>query len=211
MSRLLALVIVVVLVACGGLFYAAPLISFYDVRSACKSQDVESLAKLINFDAVRTSLRTQIEAGDAGIAAPAPSPLNDPAGAAGNAVKNIGDAIGKTFNDIVHPKSTPAAPPKPVVDPNTYLTPKAILALTYGEGKDANIFDPATFQGKPPGPKMAFFSLEHARLTVTDQAHGTTTFTFERQGLTHWEMVHIGLPTPESSAAAPSASSSSEF
>ena len=38
--RFLSILLVVVLVAAGGLFYAAPVIAFYDIRSACQSQDV---------------------------------------------------------------------------------------------------------------------------------------------------------------------------
>ncbi len=191
MTRFLSLLIVLILVFAGGLFYAAPTISFFDIRSACESNDVESLAKLIDFDSVRASLKTQLDAGDKGLAAPAPSALNDPVGATGNAIKNVADSVGKAFNEIVNPNA-PKTPAPVVIDPNTYLTPNAILALTYGAGKDAPTFkvDPAS----KIKPKVAFFSLEHARLTVTDDMHGTTTFTFERHGLTHWELVHIGLP-----------------
>jgi hypothetical protein len=195
-SRLFGVILLFVIVAAAGLFYAAPIISFYDVRSACKSQDIESLAKLIDFDSVRTSLRTQLLAGDEGIAAPAPSALNDPVGATGSAIKGVADSVGKAFNDLVNPNAV-KTPPEPVIDVNTYLTPKALLGLTYGAAKDANSFELSKFEGKPPAPKTAFFSLERARLTVSDDAHGTTTFTFERHGLTHWQLVHIGLPTAD--------------
>ncbi|MFT4077662.1 MAG: DUF2939 domain-containing protein [Asticcacaulis sp.] len=196
MSRIFGVILLLVIVAAAGLFYAAPIISFYDVRSACRSQDIESLAKLIDFTSVRTSLKTQLDAGDEGVAAPAPSALNDPVGATGNAIKGVADSVGKAFNDLVNPNAT-KTPPKPVIDVNTYLTPKALLGLTYGAAKDANTFELSKFEGKPPAPKTAFFSLERARLTVTDDTHGTTTFTFERHGLTHWQLVHIGLPTPD--------------
>ncbi len=205
MSRLLSILILIVVIGGGGLFYAAPVISFYDIRSACRSQDIGSLAKLIDFDAVRTSLKTQIDAGDAGIAAPAPSALNDPVGATGDAFSKVAKSVGKAFDELVNP-SAPKAPPPPVVDANSFLTPKAILSLTYGAGKDAYKTDPATFAGKPPMPKIAFFSLEHARLTVSDAEHGTTTFTFERHGITHWQLVHVGLPV---AGTAPVAAASS--
>lgn len=199
MSRILSLLLVIVVAGCAGLFYAAPIISFADVRSSCQSQDIDALAKLIDFDTVRVSLKAQLDAGDKGLAAPAPSALNDPVGATGSAFKNVADSVGKAISDMVNPNAV-KTPAKPVIDVNSYLTPKAILGLTYGEAKDANRFEPSTFEGKPPSPKVAFFSLERARLTVTDEAHGTTTFTFERHGLTHWELVHIGLPTAESEA-----------
>ena len=196
MSRIFGLLLIVVVLAAAGLFYAAPIISFYDVRSACQSQDIESLAKLINFDSVRTSLKAQLLAGDEGISAPAPSALNDPVGATGNAFKGVADSVGKAFNDLVNPNAV-KTPPRPVIDVDSYLTPKALLGLTYGTAKDANRFELSKFEGKPPSPKTSFFSLERARLTVTDDTRGTTTFTFERHGLTHWTLVHIGLPTPD--------------
>lgn len=196
MSRNFGLILLLVIAVAAGLFYAAPIISFYDVRSACKSQDIESLAKLINFDSVRTSLRAQLLAGDAGLAAPAPSALNDPVGATGSAFKGVAESVGKAFNELVNPNA-PKTPPKPVIDVNSYLTPRALLGLTYGAAKDANTFDLSQFEGKPPAPKTTFFSLERARLTVTDDTRGATTFTFERHGLTHWQLVHIGLPTPD--------------
>ena len=211
MGRILSLVVIVVLLGAAGLFYASPMIAFYDVRSAAKSEDVESLAKLIGFDAVRASLKTQIEAGDAGVSAPPPSALNDPIGATGNVLKKTADSIGKAWNDITNPKAAPKTPPVPVVTPDDYLKPRALLALTYGAGKDSVTVDPDTFAPKPPAPKIAFFSLEHARLTVKDETRGTTTFTFTRKGLTHWEITHIGLPKAgeiEAEKAAAAASSS---
>jgi hypothetical protein len=195
-SRIFGFLLLVIIAVAASLFYAAPIISFYDVRSACKSQDIEALAKLIDFDSVRTSLKIQLLAGDEGIAAPAPSALNDPVGATGSAFKGVADSVGKAFNELVNPNA-PKTPPKPVIDANSYLTPRALLGLTYGAAKDANTFELSQYEGKPPTPKTAFFSLERARLTVTDETHGATTFTFERHGLTRWTLVHIGLPTPD--------------
>lgn len=193
MSRFLSFLLLVVLLGAAGLFYAAPVISFYDIRSAAGSDDSQSLVKLIDYDAVRADLKAQLLAGDNGVAAPAPSALKDPVGATGNVLQQAADAFGKVINKVVNP-TAPSAPVVPPVDVETYLKPRAILALTYGEGKDANTADVAGV--KAPAPRIAFFSLEHARLTVKDADHGTTTFTFERHGLTHWQLVHVGLPKP---------------
>ena len=209
LARVLSLFLVIVLAGAAILFYCAPIIAFYDVRSAAKSEDVGSLAKLIDFDALRTDINTQLAAGDKGVAAPAPSALNDPLGATGSAVKNIGDSIGKAWNDLTHPSATPSKPAPPPLTADDYLKPRAILALTYGAGRDAATVSPDTFAPKPPAPQVAFFSLEHTRLTVKDPVRGTTTFTFERKGLTHWQIVHIGFPKPgeiEAEKAAASAS-----
>ena len=194
-GRFLTIVFLVAVVLGGGLFYAAPVISFMDVRSAAQSEDVESLAKLIDFDAVRASLKTQLLAGKEGVAAPAPSPLNDPVAATGNVLKDIGKSVGKAWDQATNPNA-PKTPIIPVVDVDSYLRPKSILALTYGAGVDAPKYDPAEHMGKPPMPKIVFFSLEHARLTVEDPEEGVTTFTFERQGIVKWRITHIGLPKP---------------
>ena len=207
MGRIFALIVAVGLLVAAGLFYFSPTIAFYDIRSSCKSNDIEALAKLIDFDSVRASLKTQLDAGPGGVGAPSKNALTDPVGATGDALKNIGDSIGNAVNNLVNPNS-----PKPSTivppDPNTFLAPQALLALTYGYGKDA----PKTTAdelGKPPLAQIAFFSLDRTRLTVTDADHGTTTFTFERRGLWTWVLVHIGLPTPGAAGGASSSGSSS--
>lgn len=207
MGRVLAIFLAIVLVGGAGLFYASPLIAFYDVRSSARAEDVEALAKLINFTSVRSSLKSQLEAGDEGVSAPPPSAIDDPAGAAGKAVKDVADSIGKAWDGLVNPKAA-KAPVKPPVDVESYLKPRALLALTYGAGKDAPTFDTAAV-AKPPMPGIAFFSLDRSRLTVKDAERGTTIFTFERKGMMSWEMTHVGLPKPgEIEAERPAASSS---
>lgn len=198
MGRVLGIFLAIVLVGGAGLFYASPLIAFYDVRSSARAEDVEALAKLINFTSLRTSLKSQLEAGDKGVSAPPPSAIDDPAGAAGKAIKDAADSLGKAWNGIVNPNA-PKAPVRKPIDIETYLKPRSILALTYGAGKDAPDYDTAGI--KPPAPQIAFFSLDRSRLTVKDETRGTTIFTFERKGLMSWEMTHVGLPKPGEIAA----------
>lgn len=208
MGRIFALIVAVGLLVAAGLFYFSPTIAFMDIRSACKSNDIEALAKLIDFDSVRASLATQLDAGPAGVGAPAKSALTDPVGATGDALKDIGTSIGNAVNNLVNPNS-----PKPSTivppDPNTFLAPQALLALTYGYGKDAPKMTADDLSSKPPMAQIAFFSLDRTRLTVTDADHGTTTFTFERRGLTKWVLVHVGLPTPGSDGSGSSHSATS--
>ena len=206
MGRILALIVAIVVLVAAGLFYLSPTIAFYDIRSACKSNDIEALAKLIDYDSVRASLKAQLDAGKGPVAAPPVNAMNDPIGATGDALKNIGQSIGNAVNDIVNPSQKPV--PILPINPNDFLTPKAMLNLTYGLGKDSIKADPADV-AKPPSPKMAFFSVDRARLTVDDPDHGTTTFTIERRGLTHWTLVHIGLPTPDDGTGASSSGSAS--
>ena len=208
MGRIFALIVAVALLVAAGLFYFSPSIAFYDIRSACKSNDIEALAKLIDFDSVRTSLKAQLDAGPGGVAPPSKDALNDPVGATGDALKDIGKSIGNAVNNLVNPNS-----PKPSTivppDPNTFLSPQALLAVTYGFGKDAPKTTTDDLPAKAPMANVSFFSLGRTRLTVTDPDRGTTTFTFERRGLTTWVLVNIGLPMPPSAAGASSSSSSS--
>ena len=71
MGRVLGIFLAIVVIGGAGLFCVSPLIAFYDVRSSARAEDVEALAKLINFTSVRTSLKGQLEAGDKGVPAPA--------------------------------------------------------------------------------------------------------------------------------------------
>ena len=211
MGRVLSIFLVVILLGGAGLFYVSPLIAFHDVRSSAQAEDVAALAKLVNFTSVRTGLKAQLDAGDEGVSAPPPSAIDDPAGAAGKAMKDVADSIGKAWDGLVNPNA-PRPPVKKPVDIESYLKPRSLLALTYGAGKDAPDVDPAAYQGKPPSPKIAFFSLDRTRLTVKDAQRGTTTFTFERKGLMSWQMTHVGLPRPgeiEAEKAAEAAASAS--
>jgi hypothetical protein len=195
-GRIFALIIAVALLVAAGLFYFSPSIALSDIRSACRSNDIEALAKLIDFDSVRASLKTQLDAGPGGVGAPPKDALNDPVGATGDALKSIGNSIGNAVNNLVNPnapKPSSIVPP----DPNAFLAPQALLALTYGYGKESLKATPEDLAARPPSAQIAFFSLDRTRLTVTDPDRGTTTFTFERRGLTKWVLVHIGLPTPD--------------
>lgn len=199
MSRALSLIILIAVAAAAGFFYFSPVIALYDIRGAAQTQDVESLAKLIDFDAVRVSLKQQLAAGNGDVAAPSPK---DPVGATGDVLKKTATSIGQVWNDIVNPSSTPKAPLAILVTPDDYLKPRAIYALTYGAGRASPKVDVADTDEKPM-PKMIFFSLDRARVTVLSKQYdqGTTTFTFERKGLTHWVLVHIALPKPNEAGA----------
>jgi hypothetical protein len=198
-SRALSLIILIAAAAAAAFFYFSPVIALYDIRGAAQTQDVDSLAKLIDFDAVRTSLKEQLDAGNGDVAAPAPK---DPVGATGSVLKKTADSIGQVWNDIVNPSSTPQAPLALLVTPDDYLKPRALFALTYGAGR-ASPKVTVDKKDEKPMPKMVFFSLDRARVTVCSKQYdqGTTTFTFERRGLTHWVLVHIALPKPDEAGA----------
>lgn len=171
--NLISLALVVAVVA----FFAAPVVAFFGIRAAAEAGDVAGLTRLIDYDAVRASLRPQLS-GRPEPLTPPPSILQDPVG-----------AIRRQFDQAV----TPRAPNAPDVD--LYLTPAAILRLTLGYGRHAGADNPSAMApdvGGSPFPRPAYWSINRARLTVRE--NGVTIFTFERRGPYDWKLVHIGLP-----------------
>ena len=166
-------------------FFAAPAVAFFGIRSAAQSDDVAGLQRLVDFDAVRASLRPQLS-GRPEALTPPPSFMNDPIG-----------AVRRQFEDV-------AAPQGP--DPDAYLTPDAIDGLTRAQGRYAAVASTATLpeDSEPaPWPKPVYWGVNRARMSVTDQGGSDTVFTFERRGPFEWKLAHIGLPdgaTPQTPA-----------
>ncbi|MFC5342663.1 DUF2939 domain-containing protein [Brevundimonas staleyi] len=171
-------------------FFAAPAVAFFGIRSAAQSDDVAGLQRLVDFDAVRASLRPQLS-GRPEAMTPPPSFMNDPIG-----------AFRRQFEGV-------AAPQGP--NPDAYLTPDAIDGLTRAEGRYASMrqVQPGTDEAAAPWPKPYYWGINRARMAVTDEGGSDTVFTFERRGPFEWKLVHIGLPdgaTPQVPArAAPAA------
>ena len=169
-------------------FFAAPAVGFFAIRSAAEASDVQGLTRLIDFSAVRQSLRPQL-IGRPEAMAPAPSFLEDPIGAFRRQIEQ---------NPILR---------QPDVD--AYLTPAALDALLKGEGRYASQrtsagVAPASERSRKPWPSPAYWSVNRARMAVTDQGGSRTLFTFERRGPFEWKLVHIGLPEGVSPLGSPS-------
>jgi hypothetical protein len=169
-GNLLLLAVVVSVVS----FFAAPGVAFFAIRSAADANDVAGLSRLIDFAAVRQSLRPQLS-GDPAAMAPAPAFLEDP--------------IGAVRRQIEQARPTAAA------DVDAWLTPAALAALTRGEGRYAAQRSrvPAVATTNPT-PEPVFWGMNRVRLAVTDEGGSRTVFTFERKGPFEWKLVHIGLP-----------------
>lgn len=173
MSRFLTSLLVVLSLGAAASFVAAPFVAFLGVRSAAEAGDVQGLSDLVDFDAVRASLRPQVTTPAAH--GPGPSLWDDPVAAIRNALEPI------------------TQPTPPAVD--AYLTPQALSALTRGAGRAA----PRTPMVAPgvhgPFPRVRFWSVNRCRLAVGDgDGAGETIFTFKRSGPFTWKLVHIGLP-----------------
>lgn len=160
-------------------FFAAPGVAFFAVRSAADAKDAAGLARLIDYAAVRQSLRPQLDGNPAAVA-PAPSFMEDPIG---------------TVRRQIEQAATPQAP-----DVEAYLTPAALAALTRGEGRYASqrtggpLPSPDVTTTGGPMPRPVYWGMNRARMSVTDEGGSETLFTFERKGLFEWKLVHIGLP-----------------
>jgi len=177
LKRALTTLLVLALLVGGVSFFAAPGVAFFALRSAAQSSDVQGLAALVDFPAVRSSLRPQLSSRPA--AAPPPSLLEDPVG-----------AIRRQFEQAA----------EPAVDVDAYLTPQALAGLTLGEGRYAaersRLGRAPTVDGPlhGPMPQPRYWGMNRARLAVVDEGGSETVFTFERKGPFTWKLVHIGLP-----------------
>ena len=184
-GRLLLAAVVIAAIS----FFAAPGVAFFAIRSAADANDAAALSGLIDYTAVRQSLRPQL-AGNPAARAPAPSFLEDPIGAVRRQFEQAAPALGPS--------------------PDAYLSPAAVAALTRGEGRfAAQRTTPALlFERRDMFPEPVFWGVNRARMAVTDEGGSKTIFTFERKGPFEWRLVHLGLPegvapAPASRAGAP--------
>ena len=172
--------LIVGLVALAAIsFFAAPGVAFFAMRSAAETNDAAGLARLVDYGALRQSLRPQLEGNPAALA-PAPSFMEDPIGAVRRQIEQA---------------ATPQAP-----DVEAYLTPAALAALTRGEGRYASqrtgdpLPSPDVTTTGGPIPTPVYWGMNRARMSVADEGGSETIFTFERKGPFEWKLVHIGLP-----------------
>ena len=190
LGGLFANLILVAVLAAVIAFFAAPAVAFFGIRSAAETSDVAGLARLIDFPAVRPSLRPPLD-GNPAASAPAPTFMEDPIGAVRRQIEAA------------------TAPPAPDVE--AYLTPAALAALTRGEGRFASQRTDATRPAPDnaartggPMPKPVYWGMNRARMSVEDEGGSETIFTFERKGPFEWQLVHVALPdgvAPASPAA----------
>ncbi|MBX7247445.1 MAG: DUF2939 domain-containing protein [Caulobacteraceae bacterium] len=165
-------------------FGFAPYYAFFALRSAAQSSDAAALADLVDYPKVKAALREQIDPGHP--AGPPPNVWEDPIGALRRSLEPM--------------------QPSPTAD--VYLTPQALAALTMGDGRDARRTpSPAEDPGEHrvlarPYPAYSYWGPNLARLTVTDDEQGETTFTFTRKGVS-WKLSHIGLPPANDGTVVP--------
>lgn len=182
MKKLFGNLLLLAVVAAVISFFAAPAVAFFGIRSAADANDIAGLSRLIDFAAVRRSLRPQLSENPAAMA-PSPTFLEDPIG-----------AVRRQFEPTVDATAA---------DADAYLTPAALAGLTRGDGRYASqrsALPVAPTNNLMPAP--VFWGVNRARLSVTDEGGSRTIFTFERRGPFEWRLVHIGLPDGAAPAVA---------
>jgi hypothetical protein len=177
--RAIANLLVLAIVVAGAAFLSAPMFAFYALRAAAQSQDVQALSELVDYPAVRSSLRPQLSDRPEATAPP-PSFLEDPIGAVRRQLEQQNPAV--------------RGP-----DVNAYLTPDAILGLTLGEGRYASqVMAPSAnespAESSAPAPRPRHWGMNRARVAIIDAGGSETLFTWERRGPIQWKLVHIRLP-----------------
>lgn len=172
MKKLFGYLVVAAIVLAVISFFVAPAVAFFGIRSAAGARDVAGLQQLIDFDAVRASLRSQLVDRPQALT-PVPSFIKDPIG-----------AVRRKFEETVAPRGP---------DPDAYLTPAALDALTRGQGRVADVLTSGAREPAAPWPRPIYWGVNRARLAVGNKGPGRTVFTFERRGPYDWKLVHIGL------------------
>lgn len=174
----LASLLLVAIAAFVVAFVLAPVFAFFSLRSAALTEDAPALAELVDYDQARASLRPQLSA-DPRADEPAPSWIENPV-----------EAVRRTFEGVLMPD--------PQVD--RYLTPSALAALSFGEGRYAA---ERSGDGAPliergalsqPWPSLIHWGFSRARFRIRDEGGSATVLTFHRDGLFTWKLAHVGLP-----------------
>jgi hypothetical protein len=185
-KRLWDLVVLAIAVL-AAVFATAPWFAFRALKAAAQYEDVQAIGELVDFPAVRGSLTAELNETPAAAPAEPPSIWRDP-------LRVFKRAMG------------PIAPPEPKVD--RYLTVQGLAALSrgYAPGKapaaplqPATALDKAAVAVAGPHPAIAYWDPNRVRIAVKrpDQPSKTTIFTFRRDKLFTWRLVHIRLPEDE--------------
>jgi hypothetical protein len=187
-KRLWDLVVLAIFVFAAA-FATAPWFAFRALKAAAQYEDVQAIGELVDFPAVRRSLTSQLNEDTPAAVAPAepPSIWRDPLGVFKRAIE-------------------PMAPPEPRVD--RYLTVSGLSALTRGyppgrappaAGKPATTMAKMNAAVAGPHAGIAYWDPNRVRISVKrpGQPAKVTIFTFHREALFTWRLVHVRLPGDE--------------
>jgi hypothetical protein len=182
MRRVLFILVVVAAVLAAGAFFGGPWLTFRSLRAAAAANDVQGLAKVIDYDATRAALRAEL--GDQVGKTPPPSLWQDPVG-----------AIGRLLGQPLQPLNV-----------DIYMTPQALADLSdAGADKQPRPKSAPWMAGDLlpglHGSAVDYWEPDRARIAVRgpadqDRDHQVI-FTFERRSLWRWKLVHLRLPLTE--------------
>ena len=180
--------IVLAIAVFAAAFATAPWFAFRALKAAAQYEDVQAISELVDFPAVRHSLTAELnETGPATAPAEPPSIWRDPLSVFKRAIE-------------------PIAPPEPKVD--RYLTISGLSALTRGyapgqapptPAKPVTAGDKIKAAVAGPHAAIAYWDPNRVRIAVRrpGQPQKVTVFTFKRDDLFTWRLVHIRLPGDE--------------
>ena len=170
MKRPFLTIFLIAILGVGAVFVSAPWFAFRALRAAAQANDIQALAELIDFNAVRQNLEGQV---DPEAAAPAPDIWHDPIGA------------------MRHAFQQPIAPQK---DMDAYLTPASINTLAAGTSDPVH---PDTLADTIPGVHgrtIQYWDPNRCRIEVKEADGRKVLFSWERRGIFDWKLVQIRLP-----------------
>lgn len=184
MWRTIFNLILVLLVGAAAAFVAAPWFAFRALKADARDGDVQGLAELVDYNAVRGTLKTQLGPTPNATTAPAPTIWTDPIGAMKRALE-------------------PLTPPPPAVE--RYVSAQGLHDLTrgYEPGKapaepqqPEGLSDQVLVAAQEPWPSLRYWGPNRSRFVVRgpDKPERETVFTFQRRGWFEWKLVQIRLP-----------------
>ena len=152
-------------------FIFAPWFAFRALREAAQTDDVGALTQLVDYPAVRQSLRVQLLPLETDPEPPI-DPWQDPVGAIKRALR------------------PPPAAPSARVD--EFLRPGVLEAITYGRPP----LSPPADGARAPFPWIRYWGFNRVRIGVKDPTdkRRETDFVFQRRGIYAWKLVHVVLP-----------------
>lgn len=180
------LILVLLTGACAA-FVAAPWFAFRALKADARDGDAQGLAELVDYNAVRGTLKSQLGPTPNATTAPAPTIWTDPIGAMKRALE-------------------PLTPPPPAVE--RYVSVEGLHALTrgYEPGKAPpeppmpdNLPDQVMSAVKEPWPSLRYWGPNRSRFVVRapDAPARETVFTFQRRDWFEWKLVQIRLPVED--------------
>ncbi len=163
-------------------FVLAPWLAYRAVASAARYDDPAALAQLVDYDAVRASLRPQLVDPQGARAAPPPAnPLVNPLGALQGlwAQRAWAPAVQQALS------------------PNVYLSPNGLFQILAGKAQPRQSPPPAPAALKTPMPALIFFGGQRVRFSVHDPSDSRreTVLMFARgKGWFDWRLAGVVLP-----------------